>query len=115
MNYINLEIEQGTSFVLTLTYLDNITDLPINLTGYSAVLTIVPNNGDTSDIIQLTSAAGQVELNGATGVIQALLTPTLTNVTNWTQATWDMALTDPTLVKTKMAKGIVTILPSDFT
>ena len=43
MNFVNIEIEQGTSYLFQLVYTDDITGLPKDLTGYSAILNVKPD------------------------------------------------------------------------
>lgn len=112
MNFMNLEIEQGTSYLLELTYIDDITGLPKNLTGYDAKLSVKSDASLPADIL-LSTADNTVILGGDQGTIQAYFTPSTTATQSWSQAPFDIFLTDSLSVTVKIIKGLVTILPSE--
>jgi hypothetical protein len=112
MNFQNIEIEQGTSYSLSLTYTDDHTGLPKDLTGYTARLAVKPIAG-LPPVIDLLSTGTQLVLGGVTGNITAYFAPSDSSGQTWSQAPYDLVLTDPLGVKTKILKGILTILPTE--
>lgn len=72
-------IEIGATFDVTMTYKDG-AGSPINLTGFSAQLQAVRAIGDTTPILDMTTANGKIILGGVAGTIQLLLTAAQTGV-----------------------------------
>lgn len=112
MNFINLEIEQGVSYQLELTYTDETTGLPKDLTGYSARLSVKPY-ADQPPAIDLRDSDGSIVLGGSSGSIAAYFSPGSTATVDWNQAPYDLILKDSFGVRVKVTKGLVTILPTE--
>lgn len=115
MNYLNIEIQEGVDYVLSLTYRDDVTGLPKDITGYRARLSVKPY-ADMPAAISLTSLdypASGIFLDGPTGSIDCYFTPDLTTGLDWLQAPFDLLLTDTYGVGTKIVKGLVTIVPTE--
>jgi hypothetical protein len=112
MNYVNIEIEQGLSYALSVAYTDEVTGLPKDVTNYTARLSVKPF-ADLPPAIDLTTENLRIVLGGVTGTVEAYFPPDATATATWVQAPYDLILADPTNVKVKLLKGLVTILPSE--
>lgn len=114
MNTINIEIEEGVDYTLSLTYRDDTTNLPIDLTGYSAALQIKYPVGDLVTLLSLDSDNG-ISLGGINGTVDINITAdqTLNRVYDWAFGFYDLILTEPAPSNKliKLVKGMVTIIP----
>lgn len=116
-NY-NIELEAGASWTNTFTWLDPSTNLPINLTGYTAKLQFRWVFGDPSVQLELTQASGIV-LGGTAGTITINITDTQTTALALalprTRGLYDLFLTNPATsphTVTKFSEGFVYIEPA---
>lgn len=113
MQVSNIEIEETMDYTLSLTYRDETTNLPVDLTGYSAELELRPNFGSPSSLLTLSTDNGRIVLGGDSGAIDATFLPIDTDqsqlYTAWSRAAYDLVLTDPTGKKKKILKGFITI------
>ena len=110
----NLDIDAGMDFLVDTVYSDYITGLPIDITGYSALLEVKPEYPDPRVLISLSSDAGQILLGGKDGTIlvkfsAADTTPSLQPFF-WVKASYDLVLTSPTGSKTKVLGGFVNLI-----
>lgn len=112
MNYVNIEVDQGCSYVLELEYTNDVTGIPIDLTGYSGKFSIVPIPNQPP-AFSLTEADTDFVLGGVTGKVTVYIRPEVTLSTTWYQAPYDVILLDPLGVKVKICRGLVTINPSE--
>lgn len=119
MEILNIDLEEGTDCLVRITYRDETTNLPVDVTGYKAIAQIRPQFGSDILLDELTNAAGTIALGGASGTIDMDFTPSDTNQTNpnagWTRATYDLILVDTSGLRKKILKGFVTIARSSST
>lgn len=116
MQIVNIEIEEKTNYTESFQYCDGTTNLPIDITGWSALMQIRDRFGsDVSPLLTLSSPTSII-LGGITGVIEVNFTPAMTDQTTqstgWVLGAYDLILTDLFGKKIKIAKGFVTILRS---
>jgi hypothetical protein len=117
MDILNIELEEKTDEVVRIVYRDETTNLPVDITGYSAELQLRYNFGDQVNLIdQLTTAAGTIVLGGQTGAIDLIFKPTDTDQSSaqlaWSRAAYDLVLIDPAGKRKKLVKGFITIARS---
>lgn len=113
MQIINIELEEAMDYTLSLTYRDETTNLPVDLTGYSAELEVRPAFGDPSILFTLTNGNGRIIFGGVSGAIDINFLPADTDqsqlYTAWTRAAYDLVVTDTLGKKKKILKGFITI------
>lgn len=104
----NFEIDQGSTFTLPLTWNDAEGD-PINLTGFAARMEVrSPNLVDVFD--EFTDGSG-ITLGGATGTIDVLFESSDTSDYTWRNGVYDIKMTDPASVVTRIMQGAITVDP----
>lgn len=75
---LNLTIEQGATFLLTLIYQDD-TGAPANLTGSTARMQLRTSKSAASSVLELTTENGRISIDGAAGQINLTISATDTN------------------------------------
>ncbi|MGC1549380.1 MAG: hypothetical protein WA777_12695 [Rhodanobacter sp.] len=96
-------------------YLGNgiLTNLPLtNLTGYTADLQVRASAANPNILLELSTANGGVTLDVATGEITLAATPAQTLALLFQQGMYDLFLTSPTGVVTRLAYGNVNVITS---
>ena len=109
MSYFNIEIQKNTSYELTFNFVDSVTLLPIDVTGYTGSLTVRPDFTQPP-AITLSSSSNNIYMYGPTGVIAAYFAAADTVSVDWIQAPFSLVLTDLSENKTLLLKGFVTIV-----
>jgi hypothetical protein len=113
MEILNIELEEKTDFSIKVTFRDDTTNLPINLTGYSAIMQLRDTFGGNIVYLELTSPNGGITLGGQSGLIEITFEPADTTqieyLWNWTRAAYDLILIDPDGKRKKILKGFVTV------
>lgn len=116
MQVINIELEEKIDSELSVTYRDETTNLPIDLTGYTALLQVRGGFGSPYVLLELTDANGGVILGGPTGNIDIKFTSNMTDpdgqAYGWDKGVYDLVLTNPFNERIKLLKGFVTLLRS---
>lgn len=115
MNKHDIEIQQGATFTLAITWRDG-DGVAIPLTGYTAAMQVRASYTATDKLVDITdssSSQGQITLGGAEGTIDIKIlashTATLTAPTS--KAVWDLILTDGSGNKTRLLEGQCGITP----
>ena len=115
---VNISIEEGTDYTLSLLWTDLSTNLPKNITSYTALLQVRATYDLSSPtLIEKSTALANIILGGSTGTIDVLFTHADTLNLLWSKAMYDLLLTSPGGVITKLVKGefivgqTVSILP----
>lgn len=103
----NLFINQGTDFS-TIVTLNGADDLPLDLTGYTA-LSQIRKSFDSSTYTDMSTAFIDPR---SSGQIQLSLTNTQTTSLEWGRYVWDLVITDDSGTKTRVVEGIAMISPS---
>lgn len=105
----DITIEQGATFQMSLVWKDS-TAAPINLTGYSARMQVRRKYSSTDYLLNLVSPTNIV-LGGALGTIAVTAAATVTDDLPAKPAVYDLELTSPTGVVTRLIEGSVLITP----
>lgn len=104
---LNLDIEKGATFDVTLTYKDE-NEVVINLTGYTARLQIRDTQDAASFIHEMTTANGGIVLGGVAGTIQLIISDTDTTAFTETTGVYDLELISSGGAVTRLVEGTVT-------
>jgi hypothetical protein len=109
---MDIEVEEGMDNVEIFTYIDETTNLPIDLTGFQANLQVRGAYGSPFILLELDETSG-ITLGGITGDITITFTPNMTwsslTPVGWTTGVYDLILTDTFSRKKKILKGFITI------
>ena len=115
---LNIVIEEGTGYVLSLTWTDKLTNLPKNLTGYTAKLQVrVDYNPTSTVLLEKSTTNGKIILGGTTGFVDVIFDATDTLGLTWSKAIYDLLLVPASGAPVKLVKGefivqqTVTVLP----
>lgn len=109
----NFVIEQSATFNYVLTYYsDEAQTTPVNLTGYTARMSIKLKVGDVDTIISLTTENGRITLGGALGTITLLITATDTSDLDFKEAVYDLELESGTGTVIRLLQGSVILEPA---
>jgi hypothetical protein len=113
MEILNIELEEKVDYTLSITYRDDLTNLPIDITGWSALLEIRNTFGGDLLLETLSSGNGRIAMGGATGALDIIFVPSDTDAaaqtSAWTRGAYDLILTDTGGKKVKILKGFVSI------
>lgn len=116
MIFLNIELDEGTDNIVSFTYRDNTTNLPKDITGYHAKLTVRSAFGSPYKLLELVDTGGtnnRITLGGTSGNIDITFIPADTDLSlqsiGWDKGVWDLKLTDTATKKVKIAKGFITI------
>lgn len=116
MEIYNIELEEKTNSSVRFVYRDDTTNLPIDVTGYSAILEIRPQFGSHIVLDTLSDTDGTIVLGGIAGTVDLNFTPDDSDWENpwsgWTRAAYDLIVVDTNGKRIKLAKGFVTIARS---
>jgi hypothetical protein len=112
----NIEIERGCVYSVTFNYNDPITDLPIDVSAYTATMNIRQNYYSTYGQPPDLSISNTPSTNGSglvlgDGAIQLVLVSADTESLTFTNGVYDITLTNDGLT-TKFLRGLFTILPT---
>jgi hypothetical protein len=92
----NLVCEQATTFNFLFTINNNNT--PLNLTGYTGVMTVRPFVGATTTTVVASTANGRMTLGGIAGSVTVLIDATTTGAIGAGRYAFDLVLTSGTTV-----------------
>jgi len=101
---ITLNAVQGDSFSKTFLWRDKETQVPIDLTGYSARMQVRKRLTSSSYFVEITDGAG-ITLGDADGTILIEMLPTQTNLIDVGNNVYDLELTDTGGVVTTLFGG----------
>lgn len=101
-------IEQGANFKRSLIWKDENAD-PVNLTGYSAKMSIRKKKSDTSALLTIKDTGGspEITLGGAAGTIDIDILASNTGGLDFTWGYYDLELTDGSSNVTRILQGRV--------
>lgn len=103
---INLLVEKNSNFSTTITITDEDNGLPLNLTGFTAEAKIKRSFSST------TSQSFTVEfVDRVAGVIGLSLSSSQTALLTSRRYVYDLVITSPAGVKTRVVEGIVEVSP----
>ena len=103
----NLVCEQATTFNFLFTINNNNT--PLNLTGYTGVMTVRPFVGATTTTVVASTANGRMVLGGALGTVTVTIDATTTGAIGSGRYSYDLVLdSGATITRYLEGKFIVT-------
>lgn len=106
----NFTVQQGSTWRNVFTfYQTDISGAVVNLTNYTAALTVKDKPSDSTSLVSLTSDNGGVVLGGTAGTITVLQTATQTNAYAWANGEYTLTLTAPGGDTNTLLFGTVTI------
>jgi hypothetical protein len=107
-----LTIYQGATFSETFTWVAGDTNIPVNLTGYSARLQ-VKDNYDGLVILELNTTNGGIVFPSplTSGVINLFMSAASTSVLNFSMAIWDLILIASDGTVTRLLNGRMALSP----
>jgi hypothetical protein len=112
----NIELEEKTDSSLRIVHRDETTNLPVDLTGHTAILQIRPEFGSDVLLDQLLSTDGTIVLGGQSGTLDLIFTSLDTDATSsqgsWTKGVYDLVLVDSQGKREKIRKGFIVIARS---
>lgn len=108
--YLDIPIEQGATWTLDISVTDDNGDA-IDLTGYTARMSIRRDADDSTALIELTTANGRISIAALTGIVTLVLTAAETAaITTWTRGVYDLELVSAIGTVTRLIQGAVTVL-----
>ena len=103
----DIEINQGATFDVTLTYKDS-AGAAIDLTGYTARMHFRTKKSDASSLFELDTTNGRITLGGAAGTIRLLIDAVDTAAFSWAKALYDLELVNGSVVS-RILEGKVAV------
>jgi hypothetical protein len=103
----NTIIDQGADWYLTVTY-ENPAGTPINITSYTAALQIRSLPSDPTTVLSLSTGSG-ITITGATGTVEVHATAAQTRAIDEGTYYYDLEITAPSGVVTRLVQGQVVV------
>lgn len=104
----DLFIEQGATFVKTITWNDSASD-PVNLTGYTARMQFRSSVNSSTVLFSATSTDGRITLGGALGTIAIAFDADDTAAFTFVSAVYDLELESASGFVTRLLEGGVEV------
>lgn len=108
---LNITINQGASWDLTLTWKTGDPSTLVNLTGYTARMQIRKKHSAYEIAATLTTQNGKIVLGGALGTIALALTATETSALIAGKYVYDLELVSSSGYVTRLVEGSVRVSP----
>ena len=105
----NVTIDQGADWYLDVTY-DNPNGTPVNLTSYTAALQLRSLPESATAVLSLATGSG-ITITGATGLIAITATATQTRAIDEGTYYYDLEITSPAGVVTRLVQGQAVVTP----
>jgi len=105
---LNIEIEQGSTFTLPLTWKDSNGDV-IDISGWSARMHIRDEITSVTTILELTTGNGRITIDGPNGGVNLLIDDTDTAALDFTSGVYDLEMISPTTAVTRLLEGRVSL------
>jgi len=105
----NWEVDQNATFKFEIQYTQDDEVTPIDLTGATAKMQVRDTAGGTKLAFTLTSPDGGITIDGPTGTINVIATPTQTSKLFYPKSSYDMMVIDSNGNKIKMIEGFMTL------
>jgi hypothetical protein len=103
---LNLTIEQGATFLLTLIYQDD-TGAPANLSGYTGRMQLRASKTAANPALELTTENGRISINGNAGQINLTISATDTAALSGS-GVYDLELVNGEIVE-RLVEGTYTV------
>lgn len=104
-------INQGADWYINFVYQNTSPATPINLTGYTAALQLRSLPSDPTAALSLTSPSGGIVITGATGTLAINATAAQTGAIQAGYYYYDLEITSPTAVVTRLVQGQILVSP----
>jgi len=104
----DFEIEQGATFVRTITW-KNSAGILVDLTGYTARMQVRSTVAAPDVLLELTNANSRLGLGGAAGTVAIRLSAAETALISWRKGVYDLELVAPSGTVTRLLTGAVTV------
>lgn len=105
----NVTIDQGANWDLNVEY-DNPNATPVNLTSYTAALQIRSLPESATAVLSLSTGSG-ITITGATGLVAISATATQTRAIDEGTYYYDLEITSPAGVVTRLVQGQAVVTP----
>jgi hypothetical protein len=105
----NVTIDQGATWYLNVEY-DNPNGTPVNLTSYTAALQIRSLPESATAVLSLSTGSG-ITITGATGLVAITATATQTRAIDEGTYYYDLEITSPAGVVTRLVQGQAVVTP----
>jgi len=105
----NVTIDQGANWDLNVEY-DNPNGTPVNLTGYTAALQLRSLPESATAVLSLSTGSG-ITITGATGLVAISATATQTRAIDEGTYYYDLEITSPAGVVTRLVQGQAVVTP----
>lgn len=105
----NVTIDQGATWYLNVEY-DNPNGTPVNLTSYTAALQIRSLPESPTAVLSLSTGSG-ITITGATGLVAISATATQTRAIDEGTYFYDLEITSPAGVVTRLVQGQAVVTP----
>jgi len=106
-NY-TLKITQGATLNLPMTWRDS-AGAAIDVTSYTAVLRAKEKISDSANVLDMTSANSQIVVGNTNGIFTLALTAAETAALSFRKAIYQMEVTSPAGVVTRLIQGTVLV------
>lgn len=103
-------INQGADWYINFVYEDTDTGLPINITNYTAALQLRSLPSDTTAALSLTTGSG-ITITGAQGLVAVHATAVQTGAIIAGYYYYDVEITSPANVVTRLIQGQILVSP----
>lgn len=104
---LDLVIEQGATFTRTFVWKSD--GVPVVLSGYSAQLQVRKTAADEEVLFEASTALGGLTINANAGEITLTISATDTAAFDWRFGKWDLELTSPGGIVTRLIEGEVSV------
>jgi len=104
----NILVDQGSTYTLAVTYKDS-TGTAINLTGYTAAMQLRLDYDSATAVLSLSSPSNGIVITGASGLVSITMSATQTAALSADTFLYDLEITSPTSVKTRLIQGVVVV------
>lgn len=109
-SFANIEIDQGSSKNILYEWFDTSTNLPVDMTGFSALLQIKRHYGDSEVLLELSTANNKIDLTGGPGNLVLIFSAEDTASMLDYNCVYELVLTRPDATKISFLKGKFTLL-----
>jgi hypothetical protein len=105
----NWEVDQNTTFKFQVQYTEDDEVTPIDLTGATAKMQVRDTKGGSKLAFTLTSPVGGITIDGPSGTLDIVITPTQTNKLFYPKSSYDVMVIDSNGNKIKIVEGFMTL------
>jgi hypothetical protein len=101
-------VDQGATYTLAVTYKDS-SGTAINLTGYTAAMQLRYSYDSATAVLSLSSPSNGIVITGASGLVTITISANQTAALSADTFLYDLEITSPTTVKTRLIQGVVVV------